>query len=128
MTAFRLISFGAHGALEFVIGLALIVAPFALAFGPAATVAGVSIGALIVGLALGAATLELDRGSVAGHHAYDWGAVAGIAVAAAVLAAVGESAAGITFAIAAVAMTALALTTRYSLHAGTQDFAHRSHS
>jgi hypothetical protein len=115
MTAFRLISFGAHGALELVIGLALIVAPFALAFGPGATVAGVSIGALIVGLAFGAATLELDRGSIGGHHAYDWGAVAGIAVAAAGLAAVGESAAAITFAIAAVAMTALALTTRYSL-------------
>jgi hypothetical protein len=115
MTAFRLISFGVHGALELVIGLALIVAPFALGFGPAATVAGVAIGALIVGLALGAATLEIDRGSVAGHHAYDWGAVIGIAAAAVVLAAVGESAAGVTFAVAGIAMTALALTTRYSL-------------
>ena len=115
MTTFRLISFGVHGALELVIGLALAVAPFALGFGPAATVAGVAVGTLLMGLALGAATLELDRGSVAGHHAYDWGAVMGLAIAAAVLAAVGESAAAITFAVAGLAMTALALTTRYSL-------------
>jgi hypothetical protein len=117
MTAFRLISFGVHGALELVIGLALIAAPFVLAFGPAATIAGVAIGALVVGLALGAATLEPARGSVAGHHAYDWGAVLGIAASATVFALAGETAAGVTFAAAALAMTALALTTRYSLHA-----------
>ena len=115
MTAFRLISFGVHGALELVIGLALIAAPFALGFGPTATIAGVAIGALIVGLALSAATLEIDRGSVSGHHTYDWGAVLGMAAAAAVLAAVGESAAAVTFVAAGVAMAALALTTRYSL-------------
>jgi hypothetical protein len=115
MTAFRLISFGVHGALELIIGLGLALAPFVLGFGPAATVAGVAVGALLTGLALGAATLELDRGSVAGHHAYDWGAVMGLATAAVVLAAVGESAAAITFAVAGLAMTALALITRYSL-------------
>jgi hypothetical protein len=114
MTTFRLISIGLHGALELVIGLALVAAAFVLGFGPAATIAAVAVGALIVGLALGAATLE-ESGSVAGHHAYDWGAVTGIALAAALLAIVGEPVAGVTFMVAALAMTLLALTTRYSL-------------
>ena len=114
MTAFRLISIGLHGALELTIGLALIAAAFVLGFGPAAIVAAVVVGALIVGLALGAATLD-EGGSIAGHHANDWGAVTGLAAAAAMLAAVGEPVAGLTFAVAAVAMTLLALTTRYSL-------------
>jgi hypothetical protein len=114
MTAFRLISIGLHGALELAIGLALIGSAFVLGFGPAATIAAVTVGALVVGLALGAATMD-DGGSIAGHHAYDWGAVTGIAAAAALLAAVGEPVAGLVFATAAVAMTLLALTTRYSL-------------
>jgi hypothetical protein len=116
MTAFRLISFGLHGALEFVIGLALIVVPFALGLGPAAGVVGVVTGALLIGLALGAATAEPGRGSVSGHHAYDWSAVLGISAGAAALAIAGDVAAGVVFVAAAIAMTALALTTRYSLH------------
>jgi hypothetical protein len=114
MTAFRLISIGLHGALELVIGLALIGAAFVLGFGPAATIAALAVGALVVGLALGAATLE-ESGSVSGHHASDWGAVTGLALSAVLLAAVGEALAGVTFAVAAIAMTLLALTTRYSL-------------
>jgi hypothetical protein len=114
MTAFRLISLGLHGALELVAGLALMGAPFALGFAPAATVAAIAVGALIVGLALGAATLE-EGGSIASHHAYDWGVVTGLAGAAILFAAVGEPAAAITFAVVALAQTALSLTTRYSL-------------
>jgi hypothetical protein len=114
MTVFRLISLGIHGALELVVGVALMCAAFVLGFGPAATVAAIAVGALIVGLALGAATLD-ERGSVASHHAYDWGAVIGLAGAAIVLAAVGEIAAAVTFAVVALAQTALSLTTRYSL-------------
>ncbi|HEX3317656.1 MAG TPA: hypothetical protein VHR88_06540 [Solirubrobacteraceae bacterium] len=128
MTAFRLISIGLPGALEFAIGLALIVLPFALGSGSAAAVIGFGTGALLVGLALGAATLEPGRGSISDHHAYDWAAVLGIAVGAAALAIAGDAAAGVAFAVAGVAMAALALTTRYSLHRSTTDFAHRSHS
>jgi hypothetical protein len=116
MTAFRLISFGLHGALEFAIGLALFVLPFALGFGSAAAIIGFATGALLVGLAFGAATLEPGQGSISGHHAYDWAAVLGIAAGAVGLAIAGDAAAGVVFAVAGVAMTALALTTRYSLH------------
>jgi hypothetical protein len=114
MTAFRLISIGLHGALELVVGVALLVAPFALGFGPAATVASVAVGALVVGLALGAATLD-EGGSVSSHYAYDWGAVLGLALGGVILALAGSAIAGLTFAGAALAMTALALITRYSV-------------
>ena len=116
MTVFRLISLPLHGALELVIGLALAGSAFALGFGAAGTVAAVAIGALVVGLALAAATIEDGGGSVANHHASDWGVVTGLAAAAVVLAAIGEETAGAAFALAGVAMTVLALTTRYTLH------------
>jgi hypothetical protein len=114
MTAFRLISLGLHGALELVVGLALMASPFVLAFGPAATVASLAVGGLIVGLALAAATIE-NGGSVATHHAFDWGAVLGLAGAGILFALVGEVAAGTVFVAVALVESLLALTTRYSL-------------
>jgi hypothetical protein len=114
MTAFRLISLGVHGALELALGLALMAAPFVLGFGPAATIAAVAVGTLIVGLALAAATMD-DGGSVTAHHAFDWGAVLGLAGAGILFAAVGEVAAGTTFVVVALVETLLALTTRYTL-------------
>jgi hypothetical protein len=116
MTVFRLVSLPLHGALELVIGLSLAGSAFAFGFGTAGTVAAVAIGALVVGMALAAATIEDGRGSVANHHASDWGVVTGLAAAAVLLAAVGEETAGAAFAVAGVAMTALAMTTRYTLH------------
>ena len=114
MTAFRLISLGFHGALELLLGLALMASPFVLTFGPAATIAAVAVGTLIVGLALAAATIE-EGGSIAAHHAFDWGAVLGLAGAGILFALVGEVAAGTTFVVVAMAQTLLSLTTRYSL-------------
>jgi hypothetical protein len=116
VTVFRLISLPLHGALELVIGLAIAGSAFALGFGVAGTVAAMAIGALVVGLALAAATIEDGGGSVANHHASDWGVVTGLAAAAVLLAALGEETAGAAFAVAGVAMAVLALTTRYSVH------------
>ena len=114
MTAFRAISLGVHGALELTLGLALMASPFVFVFGPAASIAAVAVGTLIVGLALAAATLD-ERGSIAAHHAFDWGAVLGLAGAGILFAIVGEVAAGTTFVAVALALTLLSLTTRYSL-------------
>jgi len=116
MTVFRRISLPLHGALELVIGLALAGSAFALSFGTPGAIAAVVIGALVVGMALTAATIEDGGGSVANHYASDWGIVTGLAAAAVLLAAVGEETAGAAFAVAGVAMTALAMTTRYTLH------------
>jgi len=48
----RRLSLNEHGALELLVGLALIAAPFALGFGPAGLVASMAAGAVIAGLGL----------------------------------------------------------------------------
>ena len=111
MTALRLLPLPIHSALEMLVGLALIVAPFALGLSTAALVAGVFIGALVAGLGLQA--MEPDTTSVAAHHAADHGIAIGLAGAAIVFASV-DAAAAILFGAAAVAQLALNLTTRYT--------------
>jgi hypothetical protein len=113
MTAFRLISLSSHSGVEMALGLALLAAPFVLGFGAAGIVAGLLVGFLLVGLALSAATLE-THGSVAAHHAYDWGIVLGLIGAALALGFLDETVAALTFLAVATAELALALTTRYS--------------
>lgn len=115
MTAFRLISLPLHGALELLVGLALMAAPFLLGFETAGMVSGVAIGALVVGLAFGAANATTDgRFDVAAHFAFDLGLVAGLLGAGLALALGGDPVAGITFIAAATASLALNATTRYS--------------
>ena len=114
MTAFRLISLPLHGALELLVGLALMAAPFVLGFETAGMVSGVAVGALVVGLALGAANATDDRFDVSAHFAFDLGLVAGLFGAGLALALGGDPAAGITFIAAATASLALNATTRYS--------------
>jgi hypothetical protein len=112
MTALRLVSLPIHSALEMLIGLALIGAPFALGLSTPALVAGVIVGAIVAGLALQA--VEPSRTtSVAAHHAADHGLALGMAGSAVVLATVDGSAA-VLFGAAALAQLALNATTRYT--------------
>src|SRR3979411_1901471 len=78
MTAFRLFSLPAHGALEMLAGLFTMVAPFLFGFTPAGTVAAVVIGALIVGLSLAAASTEQGSLPISAHFAFDRGIVIGL--------------------------------------------------
>ena len=112
MTAIRLLPLATHSALELLLGMALIAAPFALGLSTPAMVAGVVIGAVLVGLALQA----VDPGtyhSVAAHHAADHGLALGLAAAAALLWTT-DATAGILFGLAAVLQVSLNLTTRYT--------------
>ena len=112
MTVLRLVPLATHSALELLIGMALMVAPFALGLSAPAMVAGVAIGAVIVGRAL----QSVDPGpshSVAAHHAADHGFAVGLAAAAALLWAT-DAAAAILFGAAAVLQVGLNLTTRYT--------------
>ena len=117
MTAYRLIPLSLHGALEMTIGLATMVAPFVLGFGPAATLVGVAVGAVLTGIALASVTDE--QGHIGVHvstlHAADYGIAFGLIGAAAVVAAAGDGIAGVTFGALAALQLALNLTTRYSL-------------
>jgi hypothetical protein len=114
MTAFRLISLPLHGALELAIGLATMVAPFLLGFGAAGTVIAIVVGALVVGLALGAAVAETETIDIAAHYAYDMGIALGLVGAGMALALSGDTPAAVWFLSASAAQLALNLTTRYS--------------
>ena len=112
MTALRLISLPTHAGFEMLIGLALMVLPFALGLSDATMVAGVVAGAVVFGLGLQAAELDA-RSSLSAHHAADHGIALGLAGAAIVLA-TADSGAMILFAAAAVAQATLTFTTRYT--------------
>ena len=114
MTVFRLISLPLHGALELAIGLATMVAPFLLGFGAAGTLIAIVVGALVVGLALGAAVAESGTIDIAAHYAYDLGLALGLVGAGIALALSGDTPAAVWFLSASAAQLALNLTTRYS--------------
>jgi hypothetical protein len=119
VTVARLIPLPIHSALELVVGLFTMAAPFLLGFGPAAAVVAVSIGAVIAGIALAGTTNERGASSlsVATHHAFDYGVALGLAGAAVVVGLAGDAVASLTLAIIAASQLALNLTTRYSLRA-----------
>ena len=114
MTAFRLISLPFHGALELLVGLFTMVAPFLFGFTPAGTLAAVVIGAVIVGLSLAAATDEQGSLPIGAHFAFDRGIVIGLVGAGAVTGLAGDTGAALFFALTGAALLALSLTTRYS--------------
>lgn len=118
MTALRLISLPAHGALEMLLGFALMAAPIALGADLAGAALGIVLGALLVGLSL-SSTGEEAAGrrplAVSTHHAFDYGLALGLLGAAVVLGAAGDAVAAAIFAAGALAQLALNLTTRYSV-------------
>jgi hypothetical protein len=113
MTLARLIPLSMHAALEMLLGMVTMVAPFLLDLGPGATVVAVALGTLVVGMAL---SLAVDDGSLPlhAHHAFDYGLVFGLLGAAIVVGLAGDRAG--TALLAGVGLTQLALnvTTRYS--------------
>jgi hypothetical protein len=114
MTAFRLISLPAHGAVELALGFVLMGSPFVLGFGSAATLVAVVVGALVVGLALNAAVADTGAVDIAAHYAYDLGLAAGLLGAGIVLAISGDAPAALVFLAGAAVQLALNVTTRYS--------------
>jgi hypothetical protein len=76
------ISIHLHGAIELLVGAALIVLPWVLEFEPAAIAFSAALGALVMGLAL-TASEPGGRASIplAAHAAYDWGLGVGLIAA-----------------------------------------------
>jgi hypothetical protein len=69
MTVFRAISLSAHGAIEIVLGLMTMVAPFVFGFGVSGGIAALLIGMLLVGAAL--STVDARTVNVAAHYTFD---------------------------------------------------------
>jgi NO-binding membrane sensor protein with MHYT domain len=111
MTALRLITLPAHGAVEFLLGMIAMVAPFALHFGPAGSAVSLLLGALLVGLALS----TTDSGvRLSTHYAFDYAVAFGSLGGALLLGLSGDRVAMSALAGLAVAQLALNATTRYS--------------
>jgi hypothetical protein len=105
----RSISLPTHAALELGLGLALLAGPFALGLSPAALVAGVCLGVLMVGLALaGPESLPLSA-----HQAFDLALVAALAGGGVGLAVSGDPPAGLLLAVVGGLQLALLALTRW---------------
>ncbi len=103
----RTISLPIHGALELLGGIALLVGPILIGAGPAAIVAGVTLGVLLAGLGLGAE----DSLPLGAHQAFDLALVAALGAGGLGLAAAGDPAGGLWLAaIGALELTLVTLT------------------
>ena len=110
MSVTRTIPLSLHSALELIGGFAVLVGPFLIGAEPAAQVAGVCLGALLVGLALaGPEALTL-----AAHQAFDLALVAALGAGGLGLAVTGDAAGGLWLAGAGAFELLLAATTRWS--------------
>ena len=104
----RRLSLPEHGAVELLVGVALIAAPFMLGFGPAALLASMAAGAILAGLALS------DTLPISTHMAADTLAAAALVGVAVVLAAGGENLAAGILAAAGAGELALGMATRWT--------------
>jgi hypothetical protein len=115
MTIARLISPALRSGLLMAAGTALIGVPFALGLGAAAIVTGVTIGVIIVALAL-AGTAPSGRGTlpVSAQAAYDRGLAVGLLLVAVLFALASDTGAAILFAVAGLSALIVTSITRYS--------------
>jgi hypothetical protein len=105
----RSISLPLHSALELLGGLALLAGPFVLGAAPAGLVAGVSLGALLVGMALAGP----DALPLTAHQSFDLMLVAVLAGAGLGLALSGDLAGGVVLAIVGALELTLVSMTRW---------------
>jgi hypothetical protein len=115
MTALRpTISLPLHGAVELLVGLVALVAPFALGFTLPGAVVSLLIGVCVVGLALDAAQMPAR---VSAHQAFDYGTAFAAVLVAIPLALVGDAAAALFLGALGLSQLALHTATRYSTRA-----------
>jgi hypothetical protein len=111
MTALRPLPLSLHGAVELLLGVLALVAPFAFGFTPAGTVLGALVGVLAIGLALDA-TQPRD---VTAHQGFDYALAFGAGAVALALAIAADAGAALVLGGLGVAQLALIAVTRYSV-------------
>jgi hypothetical protein len=112
MTLSRPISLPIHGALELLLGLAALAAPFALGFTPAGAVVAVLVGVIAIRLALDTTDARTVR--VSTHLAFDYGLAVAAIAGAIPLAVAGDPRAGAFLGFLGLLQLALNAATRYS--------------
>ena len=105
----RSISLPLHSALELLGGLALLAGPFLIGAAPAGLVAGVSLGALLVGIALAGP----DALPISAHQSFDLMLVAAMAGGAVGLGISGDLAGGLVLAVVGALQLTLVSLTRW---------------
>jgi hypothetical protein len=118
MTIVRLISPSFRSGLLMTGGTALIALPTVLGLGAAAIVTGLTLGVVIVALAL-AGTASDGRGTlpISAQAVYDRGIAVGLLAVGVVFALAGDTAAGLLFAVAGAGALLVTSITRYSASA-----------
>lgn len=114
----RLINMHVHSALEIALATGVMAAPFVFGLGPAALVTSVVIGAVLMGIALGASGSGRGSIPVRAHAAYDYGIGIGLVGSAVLFGISGDVAALGVLAVAGLLQAALTVTTRYTAPAG----------
>jgi hypothetical protein len=114
MTIARLLPFHMHGAFEAALAPALMVAPFLLGFEWPAAITSVSIGVLILAVALATHAGEESTLPISTHLAFDVCFVVAMALSAVAFAFAGDAAAAAFLGPAALALVVLMSFTRYS--------------
>jgi hypothetical protein len=116
MTLLRLIPLSVHAVLETILAPVMIVAPFAFGFSPAALVASVVLGVLVMGNALstGAALAGQNGGlRVSAQASLDLGLAFAAAACSIAFGLAQDPAAGLFFGAVTILQAVLATTTRY---------------
>lgn len=108
----RPLSLPAHGAIEFLAGIVMMLAPVALVFSPPALIVSVALGAILTGSALGLSTQRPL--SVAAHTHFDSAFVIVTALAALGFALAGQVAAVVLLSAVVLLQAALSFGTRYA--------------
>ena len=119
MTLLRLIPIHVHAVLETLLAPVILVAPFALGFGPGPMIAAVVLGVVLMGTALATGASLGDRARdgglrVSAHASLDLGLALAAVICAVASGLAGDAAAGLFFGAVALLQGALATTTRYA--------------
>jgi hypothetical protein len=114
MTIARLLPLHVHGALEATLAVIIMATAFVLAFSPAALIASISLGALMLAVALATHADEHGGMAISTHAAFDVIFALALGSAAIASAVIGEVAAALLLGSSAVALTLLTTLTRYS--------------
>jgi hypothetical protein len=108
----RRLTLPAHGAIEVLMGIALMLFPVALGFAPAGLITAVLLGAILTGAALALNTQPISSSAVF-HNEFDSGFIAVTAIAAFVLATAGQGRAALLLAAVVVVQAMLRYATGY---------------
>ena len=106
------LSLTAHGAIELMAGIVLMLSPAILDYGAGALIASVALGAVLTGTALGLTANRLI--SAAAHGRFDSAFLLATALAALIMAVSGQLTAAVVFSLVVMLLAVLGFSTRYA--------------